>query len=126
MATLASDYIDAQLKALKPGQVLSRPGGSVLRSYDTGAIVGEIYSYKTDETGAVWWQLKEGGFVKHEEGKFDPRIAKDTSSQTRIDAAKNAGFSFPSFDMLGGSFKWVLIAVFIVVLIGIFYRISGK
>jgi hypothetical protein len=76
-------YINAQLKALKPGIVYSTPGGvAVRKNYDTGAIVGEIYSYVTRPDGTqnrVWWQLKEGGFVLHEKDKFDVTTAVNTS-----------------------------------------------
>lgn len=94
----ASYYLDAQLRALKPGTVHSYANGPVTREYDTGSIVGEIFSWVTRD-GEVWWQLKEGGFVKHEKGKFDPRIAQDTSqgkaSDLLSDAFGNSGGGLP-------------------------------
>lgn len=71
-------YLNAQLRALKPGEVVSSPGGKLLRKFDLGSIVGEVFSYVV-KGKAVWWQLKEGGFVLHEEGKFDPLLSKNTS-----------------------------------------------
>lgn len=90
--TNTADYfINATLRALKPGKIFKSPGGALFKEFQDQQIVGEVFSYVERKDG-VWWQLKEGGFVKHETGLFNPSLAKNTSqgnTYSMIDRATN-------------------------------------
>jgi hypothetical protein len=102
-ATSAAYFLDAELKALEPGKVYNYPNGTVIRSYEAGSIVGEVFSWVM-RGDILWWQLKEGGFVSHQKGKFDATIAKNTSqgkADEILTAAFNSGnFELPNLDQL--------------------------
>jgi hypothetical protein len=98
----ADAFINATLRALKPGKVFSSPGGKLLREYQTDSIVGEVFSW-VSRSGVVWWQLKEGGFVEHAVGKFDPKLADITSQATKdrmLDNAINQNELFAFLDSI--------------------------
>lgn len=93
MATNTADYyLEATLRAKKDVKVYSNPvNGKLLRDCPVDSIVGKIKSY-VQSGGYVWWQLYEGGFVKHEAGAFDPTLA-ETSSQGFDDKLKKGELS---------------------------------
>ena len=93
-----SDFLDATLVAKKPVIVYTSPRGEYLRQAQTGSIVGEIYSW-VELGNDIYWQLKEGGFVKHSIGAFDANKAKVTSSQYKEDLNKKLGDTSTPFDM---------------------------
>ena len=116
-------YLNAQLKAKEPGSIYNAPNGVIDRSYDTGAIVGEIYSW-VQRGDQIWWQLKEGGFVLHAPGKFDATTAEYTS-QGKVDEIIDAlsdppGISFPDLPELGDMKKALIIGGAAVLGIGVF------
>ena len=80
----ANDYIDYTLITVPPGvnrytNTIDR-GGVVVDSIngETAKIVGTVYSWVTDSSGAVWWQLYEtwapnkSMYVKHNENLLVP------------------------------------------------------
>lgn len=77
MIKTADYYFDSTLYSLIPGEIVTNPGGMVKRAFGKGEIVGEILSY-VDRPDGLYWQLKEGGFVKHAPGKFDMKKAEST------------------------------------------------
>jgi len=103
--TTADQYLDATLKALRSGVVVSNPiNGPVIRTYQAGNIVGEVYSW-VDRPDGLYWMLKEGGFTKHEKGKFDPTVAKSS--------ATGGSWSTPITNQAGGgSFTDSLLSLF--------------
>lgn len=94
----ADYYLNATLKAKVDGiKVYSGANsGSVIRTCSKGSIVGEIFSYVMVGSD-VWWDLKEGGFVKHGTGLFDATLAQTTSEGYDDQTVKNAQSAFPDF-----------------------------
>jgi len=102
----ADEYLDATLKALKSGVVVNQPYNNpqIIRSYQAGNIVGEIASW-VERPDGIYWSLKEGGFTKHEKGKFDPTVAKSS--------ATGGSWSSPiNNQAVGGSFTDSLLSLF--------------
>lgn len=117
----ADYYLDATLRAKKPVSIYNAPGGTIIKTVAPDSIVGEIYSYVSRGTD-LFWQLKEGGFVKHEKGKFDAQTADLTSSGTAIERYKT--FEMPDFGKFLKGFtsslglnKIIVIAVLVVVVL---------
>lgn len=138
----ASDFIGGTLEALKPVIIYASADTSKpIRTVKSGGTIGVIYSYVQRPDG-VYWQLDDNTFVKHERGAFDELILQNSLNKLQAakdaaikDAAKkrtdknenplyNAGKTLESvfsFDTI----KWVLIAVIIAVILGIFFRVKG-
>lgn len=97
----ADYFLNAQLKALIPGKVFTSPGGALKREYEKDSIVGEVFSWVKRGT-VVWWQLKEGGFVEHQPGKFDPKMATNTSQgkESEIKSFVNSSDMFSFLDSI--------------------------
>jgi hypothetical protein len=68
----ANDYLDYELKAVKPVTRYQGDLKTVVDVVNQGSIVGKIYSWKVDAAGNVWWMLYESWkpgsamFVKHD------------------------------------------------------------
>lgn len=75
----ADYYIGSQLYALTNIPIYSSPNGTLKTTRTKGTFVGTIYSWIRRD-GYVWWQLTDGGFVKHAPGIFDVQIAGQTAS----------------------------------------------
>jgi len=102
--TTADQFVDATLKALRSGTVVTYPLGPVIRTYQAGNIVGEIRSW-IERPDGVYWELKEGGFTKHEKGKFDTTMAQNTASVNNYPSNSTNQTS-------GGSFTDSLLSLF--------------
>lgn len=91
----ADYFIGSWLTAKKPGVVLSSPQGTAKSAFNTGDIVGRIFSYVQDNH-KVYWQLEDkqggpnGGFVIHEPGRYDTKVALETSSGKELEDVKAA------------------------------------
>lgn len=126
----ADKYINGTLKALKDGEIYNSPDGAIKSIYQRGSIVGEIFSWVEKPSG-VWWQLKEGGYVKHAPGKFDADMVEKTAqnyneTEQVFDIADLGG------DLLGdllGDFsmnKLIVIIVLIIITLVIFNKSISK
>jgi hypothetical protein len=95
----ADKFLDATLVALKDGMVYQSADGKFKRAYEKNSVVGEVFSW-VDRPSGVWWNLKEGGWVKHEAGKFDMKRAENSSSQKKLDRISELqnSSSLPYFD----------------------------
>lgn len=105
----ASYYMEATLQALVDGiKVYSSPGGKLLRTVNKNSIVGKIMSYVVSGDD-VWWELYEGGFVKHGKGLFNPTLAKSSSEGADYDMKeallKGSSLNSIDFDLFGSAFK---------------------
>lgn len=119
----ADYYIDATLEALVPVTVYSSPGGTVLRKVEPGSIVGEIYSW-VQRDGDLWWQIKEGGFVKHGKGVFNMKRAELTSrgkQEEILKAAREGSSALPPLPPAGAIVKALVPAA---ITIGIVYVVA--
>lgn len=137
----ADDFLGGKLVALKQIIKYGSPNGIKKGVVNAGDTVGTIESYTQPGDGSVWWMLTDKTFVKQGEGNFDKEIVRktvlqneanrkaeiDKATKTRLDANQNPFYNLG--DMLGDFgkyFKWILIIAIVVVLIAVFYRISGK
>lgn len=135
----ADDFIGGKLVALKPISKYDAPNGKIIKTIPVNGLVGYIHSWVTNN--GTWWLLQDGSYVKQETGNFDKEIVRQSvldnekQRQTEIDKAVkvrqdandstlyNIGKGLPEFF---SKFKWIILVIFIVILIAVFYRISGK
>ena len=101
----ADYYIDATLRAKEPVKIYSSTDHAkkvLIKEVQKGSIVGEVFSWVKDSAGDLWWQLKEGGFVQHAPGRFDPALATNSSSGKKIETFNKLANAGNGAELLGG------------------------
>lgn len=130
----ADDFIGGTLIALKDIPVLNTPGGSVAKTIKAGGKVGTVYSFLNRPEG-VYWIIENDKYVKHGEGLFDKEFLIQSIKLNETQRAKEISEAAAKKQVSGigdlinvalPQMKWILLVVFVVVLIAVFYRISGK
>jgi len=143
----ADFYINSTLvaKTALPVYKIPSTSGDIVKSYTKGANIGKIYSWVVRD-GQVWWQVnyfsgKPQGWVKHEKGLFDSEIAEQTSDgkaievkkeQERIEDEKSIGAQLTKgvtgitegFGSIGANFKYILLAVLVLVAVYFFLQLK--
>jgi len=138
----AADYLDGTLRALVPVNVFDYPAGKIIKQVQPGNIVGTIYSWSMKD-GYVWWNLNTGHYVKQVPNTFDlPYLEKSLAENKAardskiVEAVKErqeandstlyqAGKTLEKFN-ISGNLKILFAVAVLVVLVAVFYRISGK
>lgn len=139
--SLISYYLDSILVALKPVKIWTLPGaskgGKVIKTIPVGSTVGKLDSWVMDKNGKDIWIIlvdaagKKIGYTPFLTGYFDRQIAAQTSSgkafiekQKALDNAPL--FNTDSLNNIFGDLKTVALLFVIVMIVALFYRVSGK
>lgn len=146
IAGSAGDFIDSWLKAIDKINVYDKPSGSVKAIFYPGEIIGKISSYVVNG-GYVWWIIEDPqgnhyGYVRHVPGTTTPEGGwgeQDQEDRERLDKMQEESDIFKPFKTLGegfgdlvsgigeglgnlgGSLKWVVIAVIVGLLLYSFF-----
>jgi len=134
---IAKKYVTSY--TLPKSQPNGNPLGSVKDKYSPSDTVGKVLSYVVDPiTKLVWWELdNKKGWVQHFPGYFDKAVAGETSSGKAFndEMSKTNEINLnplPLLKQVGTDLfnitylKWILLALLIVLLIALFFRIKGN
>lgn len=112
-----SEIIGKTLFGLKDVNIYHLPStaSGIIKTVVAGQPVGVVYSY-VEREGAIWWQLQNSGYVKHQKGTFSTSALKDQGAIDELTKNTKPTTGAQVLETLYKTLKWALPLIAIAVI----------